>query len=160
MNADHRAKISAALTGTKRSPETRARMSAAQKGRIITPEHAGRIAAALRGKTIPAEVRAKISAAHLGRAKSAETRARMSGPRRGEEIGYSAAHWRATRELPRICETTDDTCRGRLDVAFRHDAPSDLVKIDANFGIPYYAGHWRDGYLRLCRSHHVRYDKH
>lgn len=129
-------------------------------GRKFTDEHRAHLREAHLGYSPTPETRARQSAAKLGKPKSAETRARMSGPRRGTEIAYDTAHWRATRELPLVCEMADETCKGRLDVAFRHDAPADLVKVDARFGRPYYTGNWRDGYRRLCRSHHVRYDKH
>lgn len=56
-----RAKLSAARTGTKRSPETNALIIAALTGRVTSPE-----------------TRAKQSASNTGKIRSAETRARIS----------------------------------------------------------------------------------
>ncbi|HXJ26380.1 MAG TPA: NUMOD3 domain-containing DNA-binding protein [Streptosporangiaceae bacterium] len=116
-----------------------------------------------------AETRAKISAALAGRPKSAETRARMSaakmghepsiGQWKGEGIHYSGAHYRAGLVLPMECAHADGSCLGVLDIAFRHaDAPAALVRDDDPRG-RYYAGDPLDGYMRLCRSHHRRYDR-
>jgi very-short-patch-repair endonuclease len=66
---EHRAKISASLTGQKRGPmsaETKAKLgaavSAALKGKPKSPEHVAKVAAANRGKSRSAATRAKISA--------------------------------------------------------------------------------------------------
>ncbi len=66
---EQRAKISAGIRGKKRKPpapftaEHRANLSAALTGKPKTAEHVANAAAALRGRTVSAETRAKISAA-------------------------------------------------------------------------------------------------
>jgi group I intron endonuclease len=55
-----RAKVSATLTGQKRTPETRAKMSAAHKGRKKTPEHIAKLTRL--GSKHSEETKAKISA--------------------------------------------------------------------------------------------------
>lgn len=68
MSAEHKAKISAGLTGIKRprTPEHSAKIGAAVskalKGKPKSPEHIAKVAAANRGRTVSAETRAKISA--------------------------------------------------------------------------------------------------
>jgi hypothetical protein len=118
-------------------------------------------------KPMPPETRAKISATTKGRSKSDETRARMSaakmghepsiGQWKGENVGYSGVHYRAGVALPTECARADDSCKGRLETALRHDAPAHLVRDNDPRGL-YYVGDPADGYMRLCRSHHVRYD--
>jgi hypothetical protein len=118
-------------------------------------------------KPMPAETRAKISATTTGRTKSAETRARMSaakighapsiGQWKGEDIGYSGVHYRAGLALPAECAHADGSCKGRLESALRHDAPAEFVRNDDSRGL-YYVGDALEGYMRLCRSHHCRYD--
>jgi len=119
-------------------------------------------------KPMRPETRAKISATLQGRPKSAETRARMSAAKmghapsisqwKGDDIGYSGVHYRANLVLPLECSHADGSCRGKLDIAFRHDVPPALVRIDIHRGRRYYIGDPREGYMRLCRSHHRRYD--
>ncbi|HXJ67649.1 MAG TPA: NUMOD3 domain-containing DNA-binding protein [Verrucomicrobiae bacterium] len=119
-------------------------------------------------KPMPEATRAKISATMKGRRKSPETRAKMSaakighapsiGQWKGEDIRYSAAHYRADLALPRECATADETCKGRFELAFRHDAHTAMVRTDDRRG-PYYVGDPREGYVRLCLSHHRRYDR-
>jgi predicted GIY-YIG superfamily endonuclease len=55
-----RAKISAALTGIKRSPETRARMGAAMKGRKLSPAHIAKLKVAHSGRKLPPDTVAKM----------------------------------------------------------------------------------------------------
>lgn len=69
ISDDHRAAISAKLTGVKKGPlasETKAKMgaavSSALKGKPKSAEHVAKVAAANRGKPKSAETRAKISA--------------------------------------------------------------------------------------------------
>jgi len=118
-------------------------------------------------KPMPADTRAKISATLKGRPKSPETRARMSAAKmgheptvglwKGEDVGYSGVHYRAGLVLPTECARANRTCKGRLEAALRHDAPTELIRDDDPRGL-YYVGDSLDGYIRLCRSHHVRYD--
>lgn len=84
---------------------------------------------------------------------------------RGTEIGYRGAHDRARKVLPKECARGDDTCKGPLQVAFRHDAPAEFVRVydgpnEKFLGLRYYVGpNVADGYMRLCASHHGRYDR-
>jgi len=115
-----------------------------------------------------AETRAKISASLKGRPKSAETRAKMSaakmghaptiGQWKGEDVSYSGVHYRAALVLPTSCAYADDSCKGRLEIALRHDASAELIRDDDQRGW-YYVGDPLDGYMRLCCSHHRRYDR-
>ena len=59
--------------------------------------------------------------------------------------------------LPETCAHADRTCIGILDAALRKDAPSDLIRVDGR-GVRYFIGDSLVGYIRLCRSHHRRYD--
>ncbi len=72
---------------------------------------------------------------------------------RGGDVGYSGIHERARALLPDECLYSDATCKGHLEVCLKADA----------------AGPFRDDkrgrysatvadYIRLCRSHHNRYD--
>lgn len=80
---------------------------------------------------------------------------------------YTAFHRRARKELANDpCAEADDSCRGPLQVSFRHDAPEEFVRWTLGGRvnrpwklIPYYVGVVRDGYVRMCISHHSRYDK-
>jgi len=123
---------------------------------------------AYKRKSMAPETRAKISATLKGRPKSAETRARMSaakmghepsiGQWKGEQIRYSGAHYRADLALPMECAHADKSCKGMLEACFRHDANPVSVRNDDPRG-PYYVGTPEGGYIRLCRSHHRRYDR-
>ena len=165
-----RAKVSASLRGRKLSPEHRAKLSAVGIGRKHSEEAKERMAAAHKNRS--EETRAKLSAALTGLPKSAEHRARISASLRGrklskehvanvsaalhqgENIGYAAAHSRADKVLPRVCAFADETCSKKLDAAFRHDTPAEFVKRD-KLGV--YSAH-PEHYMRLCGSHHQRYD--
>jgi group I intron endonuclease len=71
-------KIADSCLGIKRSAESRAKMSAAQTGKKQSPEVIAKRAEALRGKPRPDHVKAKISASHVGIKPSEETRRKMS----------------------------------------------------------------------------------
>lgn len=119
-------------------------------------------------KPMPPETRAKISATTKGIPKSAETRARISaakmghaptiGQWKGEDIGYSGVHYRLEAALPKRCEEADDSCKGILEACLRHNAPIEFICDDDERG-RYFVGEPTDGYVRLCRSHHRRYDR-
>jgi hypothetical protein len=104
----------------------------------------------MKGRPKSAETRAKIRAAKMGHPPTI-------GQWKAERIGYSGAHYRADTTLSRECAQADSSCRGILDVCFRHDAPHDLIRDDDPRG-RYYVGDPCVGYIRLCRSHHRRYD--
>jgi hypothetical protein len=72
-------------------------------------------------------------------------------------ITLSAAHYRARKVLPNSCTLADETCKGRLEVALRKDAPPGMLRVES--GLRYFIGDEPlDGYIRLCTSHHRRYD--
>lgn len=70
---------------------------------------------------------------------------------------YSAAHYRARKVLPRECLHADGTCKGQLEVALRRDAPAGLLREEAD-RLYYFGDDPFEGYIRLCNSHHERYD--
>jgi len=92
-----RAKISRALTGRKRSPETIAKISAAKKGCTHTTETRERIRAALMGRKASPETKAKQRAARTGRKASPETRAKISAAKIGNKGRSGKPHTLATR---------------------------------------------------------------
>ena len=105
------------------------------------------------------EVRAKLSGDH-NPAKRPEVRAKISAAMyRGTEISYGGAHDRASKVLPKECEQADETCKGRLEAAFRPDAPKEFTRSDSRGRLYYVGPNPMDGYSRLCASHHKRCDK-
>jgi hypothetical protein len=51
----------------------------------------------------------------------------------------------------------DETCGGQLECAFNYNADPEFVRYDSEER-PYFVGRdLRDGYRRLCQSHHNRY---
>jgi len=113
------------------------------------------------------EVKAKISATNTAKfIQDPEFRANIATANyHGTEIGYVGAHQRARKALPQECATPDDTCKGPSQVAFRHDAPAEYVRVydgpdEQHRGRLYFVGpDPADGYMRLCQSHHQRYDR-
>lgn len=125
------------------------------------------IADSKRGKPRDAETRAKISASLTGRTDPPDVRAKkVANAQRGSSspvwvgtaASYNTVHNRARLVLPQSCAHADSTCEGILEVAFRHDLPPELVRTSPR-GHDYYIGEdVAAGYMRLCRSHHRRYD--
>ena len=77
----------------------------------------------------------------------------------GTGTTYLAIHKAALKWMPLTkCDKEDETCSGRLEHAFRHDADPDLVRLDPD-GRPFYVGPIEEGYIGLCASHHRRYDR-
>ncbi len=75
------------------------------------------------------------------------------------EPSYQVVHTNARKVLPRECAMEDETCKGRLECALRKDAPPELVRTDERIGCRYFVGiNVLDGYMRMCTSHHIRYD--
>jgi hypothetical protein len=83
---------------------------------------------------------------------------------RGDAITtYSAAHKRAQRALAgEPCSRASFACSGQLEVALKHGTPPQFVRL----------GKWNEGrsagmrfsvraedYIRLCKGHHVEYDR-
>lgn len=82
------------------------------------------------------------------------------GPIPSTDVSYGAVHTRARlalRGLP--CAMADDTCSGRLEASLREDAPKEWLRVDPDTGRKFFSGlDARDGYQRLCASHHRRED--
>jgi hypothetical protein len=125
---------------------------------------AARVASLSQPRT--AETRAKISASLTGRVQTMELRAKRKAIAQrasdspvwvGTDASYNTVHNRARKVLPQECAMTDHTCRGLLEIALRHDAPPDLTRVSRK-GHRFYTGEPAVGYMRLCRSHHRRYD--
>lgn len=126
------------------------------------------ISEAKRGHAVDEATRVKISATLTGRSDSAEIRAKkLAAARRGDaspvwvgaDASYTAVHTRARLALTGECAHADSTCKGMLEAALRHGLPDALVRVSRR-GHRYYVGETiEDGYLRLCRSHHRRYDR-
>ena len=148
LSDEQRAKISAARTGQSVSAETRAKVSAAVRRRYEDPAEREKQSAAGMGHPVSAETRAKIGAAQLGD---------RNRNWKGDDAGYVAHHLRHRKVLPRVCAHADDSCNGPLQAAFNHDTPPEFVKVDPGSGLLY--SQRPEDYLRLCQSHHKRYDK-
>ena len=142
--------------GYKHTPAAREKMRQAHS----TPEAKARDAVLGRknlGRTLTDEHKAKIGAANLGSRHTPEAKAKMSAARwKGDAIKYEAAHVRARKSLvDEPCAHADDTCKGVLQAAFKHDPPSEFVKQGPDER--YYSARPED-YTPLCASHHKRYD--
>jgi hypothetical protein len=70
---------------------------------------------------------------------------------------YKKVHGIASKLLPLVCMSADKTCSIRFECALRKDAPLDLIRTDEK-GRRYFIGDPLVGYMRLCASHHHRYD--
>ena len=87
MSPEHRAKVSAALTGKTHSPEARAKISAARKGKKFSPESRAKMSLARNGKPgrpHTSESRAKVSAARKGKSPILEHRSKLSSALKGK----------------------------------------------------------------------------
>jgi hypothetical protein len=118
-----------------KSEDERARISAALKGRVFTETHL-----------------ANMSTAQVALARRGERAAAW----RGDEAGYVSIHKRHRRALPLVCASLDATCRGKLEVALKHDLPPERLRVDPRSGCSFSAN--PADYMRLCHSHHMRYD--
>lgn len=76
----------------------------------------------------------------------------------GPAQNHSTAHKRARRVLPLVCAYEDETCKGILHACLRHDAPEDLIRTTEDGQRYCIAEDPLVGYIRLCHSHHRRYD--
>jgi hypothetical protein len=79
----------------------------------------------------------------------------MSRTRTTDVVTYETAHYRARQDIPRVCFVNDDTCAGLLHAALRHDTPQARIHTDAR-GRRYSLD--TADYIRMCASHHARYD--
>lgn len=109
-----RARISATLTGIRRSDDTRRRMSEAKKGTIpwsagkeLSSETKAKMSLAQKGRVVSEDCRKKLSIANIGKTKSAETRAKMSIASKARPISQKVreAAWEANRGQKRSEET-------------------------------------------------------
>lgn len=109
MSAEHRAKLSAAMTGRVRSPEHCANISAGRKsigtGTPLSADHRAKISAALRGKAKASTHVAAVAAALKGRRgikPSAETRAKLSAIRTGKRRSKFTPEEQRQRAIERV----------------------------------------------------------
>lgn len=93
-SAEARAKIAAAGTGRKHTPETIAKMRVAKSN--VSQETRAKISKAKTGKPHSEETRTKLSASHTGKTLSTETRAKIGDATRGKPL--SAEHRAKLRE--------------------------------------------------------------
>ena len=152
------------FTGREHTPETKAKMSASHRRRYEDPAERAKSGASMRGRKHSAETKAKMSAALRRRYEDPAAREKTGAASRGElgywwkgtDVKYRAAHMRPRKVLlGEPCAHADETCKGRLEVAFRHDTPPEHVKTDPR-GFPYSTR--TEDYMSLCASHHRRYD--
>ena len=80
------AAVKKALTGRTMSDETKARISAANTGKKRTPEAREKMRQAKLGKPLSEEHRRKLGDAHRGRVHTAAARANMSAAQRGKTV--------------------------------------------------------------------------
>ena len=97
--ADHRAKISEAVTGKDHSAETRAAMTGKEK----STDHRAKISEAMTVKKKSADRRAKISEAMTGKERSAETRAAMEGRKHSAETRAKISEARKGSKKRKAC---------------------------------------------------------
>lgn len=133
------------------SASTREKIAASKRGRSPDAATREKISASLRGRTDSPEVRAKK--------KAIAQRGNASPVWVGQEASYNAIHNRARKSLPNECQHGDATCRGLLEVALRRDAPAEDLRTSSRGHLYFVGENIEDGYLRLCRSHHRRYDQ-
>lgn len=157
-----RAGIAAAARRRCADPAERAKMSEANRLRCADPAVRARMSEVQRGRKHTPESRAKMSVSQRLRWADPVELAKMSGERSphwaGNDVGYTGVHRRAKAHLAgKPCAMEDDSCRGIMEVAFRHDAvPADRIRVDRLTGLRYSSR--AEDYWRLCHSHHGRYD--
>lgn len=95
LSSEHRAKVSAALTGRKLSSECRAKLRAARIGKPLSQEHKEKLSAAKLGRKLSLETRLKMSEVRMGEKNywfgkklSPEHRAKMSAAKKGKCRGH------------------------------------------------------------------------
>lgn len=139
-----------------RTEETKAKLSAALRGRIPSEETKAKLSAAARRRYQDPAEREKLSLLKRCELNPNWGRGGELNPSwRGDDIGSAAAHKRHRKALAdQPCAHADETCKGRMEVSFNHDTPVEFVKIDPDG--PYSPR--TEDYVRLCQSHHYRYD--
>lgn len=75
---------------------------------------------------------------------------------KGDDVSYLAVHKRLHRILPRVCSVEDESCKGPIQVALKHDAPDAGIRTCPEQGLRYSTR--VEDYWSLCASHHRRYD--
>ena len=113
LSAEHRARISEALTGREVSDETRAKLSKANKGRPgrpLSPQHRARLSEVRKGREKSPQHRARISEGLKGLAVSDETRAKLSKALKGRPARpFSPQHRARISEALRQREISPET---------------------------------------------------
>lgn len=171
MNAAERRRPGA-LPGHEVSEETRAKISASLKGRKLGPSK-------LRGRKRSPESIAKTTGPRVsatctlegcdepyvakGFCRAHYTRLIRYGdphPKPKREIGYDGVHIRARKMLPRQCSACGgDGTDSPLEVALRHDAPSENLRTAERPLGPQAFSVSEFDYVRLCSRCHKRYDQ-
>ena len=90
FSIEHKAKLSASMSGKKKSVAHKAKLSASKLGKKISAAHKAKLLASNLGRKVSEETRAKLSASNLGRGRgrkiSAETRAKISASNLGKKV--------------------------------------------------------------------------
>lgn len=113
------AAMSAIRMGTKHSPEHREKISAALRGKKKSPEHCERLSAVNRGKTLSAEHRSKLSAAKVGKKLSPEHRANIGAALLGKK--HSSERILRAKSRKDSDETRRKKSLSRLGMKFSED---------------------------------------
>lgn len=157
--------------GAHHSPEARERMAAAKRGKSLTPEHRRKLSEAAKGRVFTEEHRANISRAARRKYENPEerekTRKSLQGRTHlpldrnpnwaGDDVGYHGVHLRAKKSLEGLpCAHLDETCKGRLQIAFDHQTPAEYRRLHPQSSCVYSTR--VEDYFVLCQSHHRRYD--
>ena len=104
------------------------------------------------------EHKAKIGAAQRGRPRL-YARGEANHVWVGDRAGYSAVHRRLHVRLPKECAQADDTCRGRIESALRHETPPEYLVGAVGDHPGLHFSFREEDYMPLCQYHHLRYDK-
>lgn len=128
----------------------RDRSRARSRARGATPfgsaEHHARLTARFRGKKHPP------GCGHCARA---------SGPGswnwHGDSVTYPGSHQRHRKAIAGLpCAHADESCKGPIHAALRHETPVSRLLVDLKTRIVYTPD--SEDYMPLCASHHQRYD--
>lgn len=103
LSVEHKRKISEALKGCVRSPDTRAKIREALKGRSPSIETRAKMSAAQTGKRVSEETRQRLSEALVGRLVTEETRHKISKAKRGKFCGPDSPRWRGGTSFGPYC---------------------------------------------------------
>lgn len=128
FSAEVRARMSAAQTGMKHTPERIAKSASSRRGMKRSPEAIAKSAASRRGKKHSPEARTKMRNSHLGKNNSPEARTKLSVAHRGkskspEHIANLVKAWKRDRtsrlqKLPsRMGITHSPETRAKLSAA-------------------------------------------